>query len=210
VTKHAVISVPSNVLEAVAKWTSPDDSRPHIRQVLFAKGVMVALDAMHMVIVPCETFGMTLGVDRDYLFAAVAAQRAMRVDRSHGRKEITIEPGPPSTPALADGPSTVRLGIGPSDGTRRVSIVAPAAYAKGFPNYEYVVEQHTHAESDSPVGYGLNPAYLAAIADVHHATTSGGGASEGVKLVAWSKDHLGAMVFESTVGVKFFVMPMRI
>lgn len=196
VTKAAVISVSTNVLEAVAKWTSPDDSRLHIRQVLFTKGVMVALDGMRMVVVPCETFGLTLGVDRDYLFAAVAAQRALKIDRPH---LITIETDGSSS-------SRVRLGIG---GARSVCVLAPAADASNYPPYEQVLKDTTQAESASPVGYGLNPAYLAAIAEVHHAV-SGGSSSEGVKLVAWSRDLLGALAFESTGGVKFLVMPMRI
>lgn len=199
--KVAVISVLTNVLEAVAKWASPDDSRPHIRQVFFSKGVMVALDGMRMVVVPCETFGQTLGIDRDYLLTAVAAQRALKVDRPH---LITIETWSPADRSKAT--SRVRLGIG---GSRGVFVVAPAADAKSYPDYEYVMRENTKAESADPVGYGLNPAYLAAVAEVHHATTSGG-SSEGVKLVAWSKDRLGAMVFESTAGVKFYVMPMRL
>src|SRR5215467_7302110 len=68
----AVISVPTNVLEAVAKWAGTDKTRTHLHQVLFAKGVMVAVDGHRMVIVPCETFGLTIGVDRKYLLAAVA------------------------------------------------------------------------------------------------------------------------------------------
>jgi hypothetical protein len=199
VTKHAVISVPTNVLEAVAKWTGTDEGRPHLHQVLFTKGTMVAVDGHRMVIAPCETFGLTIGVDRDHLLAAVAAQRAMKADRPH---LITIERRP------TDPSGIVRLGIGP----RGVHLVVTAADADKFPPYEQVVRDSERAESsESPAGHGFNPSYLTAIAEVDAATCDASDTlNRGVKVTAWSKDRLGAMVFENMAGVKFLIMPMRI
>jgi hypothetical protein len=196
VTEHAVISVPSNVLEAVAKWTGTDEVRPHLRQVLFTKGTMVAVDGHRMVIVPCETFGLTVGIGRQYVLAAVAAQRALKVD------QLTI------APVVADG--MVRLGLDPKH--PRISILVPAADTDKFPPYERMMRDSERAEGpESPAGHRINPSHLAAIAEVDAATCD---ASEildrGVKVTAWSRDRLGAMVFENMAGVKFLIMPMRI
>jgi hypothetical protein len=202
VTKHAVISVPTNVLEAVAKWTGTDGGRPHLHQVLFTKGTMVAVDGHRMVIAPCETFGLTIGVDRDHLLAAVAAQRAMKADRSH---LITIERRP------TDPSGIVRLGIGP----RGVHLVVTAADASSFPPYQQVVSacEKVGPSNDSPQGYGFDPRYLADIAEVDGATCAASGGlrnDHGVKITAWAPERLDAMVFENQVGVKFLIMPMRI
>jgi hypothetical protein len=198
VTKPAVISVSTDLLEAVAKWASQDDTRTHLQQVVFTKGTMVALDGHRMVIAPCETLGLTIGVNRQYLLAAIAAQQALKTDRSH---IITIAP---------DGTRGVRLGF--ESAAHALSqvpyIVVPAADTTSYPPYEEVVKSNRAAESSSPDGYGLNPSYLADIAEVTNATCKPG--QRGVKIVAWSRDRLGAMVFENTAGVRFFVMPMRI
>lgn len=199
VTKAAVISVHTNVLEAVAKWTSMDETRPHLNQVVFTKGAMVAVDGHRLVIVPCETFGQTIGINPRYIFAAVAAQRALKVG------QITI------SRSDAD-PSLVRLGLDPS--APKISVLVPSADTAKFPPYEQVVRDSETAErSETPVGYGINPRYLAAIAEVDAATCDANeinAGNRGVKITAWSQDHLGAMVFVNQAGVKFLVMPMRV
>ena len=201
VTKTAVISVPTNVLESVARWTGTDETRPHLHQVFFSKGVMVAVDGHRMVIAPCETFGLTLGVARGYLLAAVAAQRAMK-----DGQEITLAPVDVDPSLKVFSPSLIRLGL---DSRRpEIGLLVPAADARAFPSYEDVVKISSKQESDGPEGYGLDPNYLADIAEVTNQTCDPG--MRGVKVVAWSKDRLGAMVFENTAGVKFLIMPMRI
>lgn len=203
VTKAAVISVSTNVLEAVAKWASMDETRPHLHQVVFTKGAMVAVDGHRMVIVPCETFGVTIGVDRKYLLAAVAAQRVL-----NGEREITIA-------RVDTDPKLMWLGLNTT--LRKVGFWVPAADTDKFPPYEQVVRDSETAErSETPVGYGIDPRYLAAIAEVDAATCDANDANDviasnrGVKVTAWSKDHLGAMVFVNQAGVKFLVMPMRV
>lgn len=201
VSKAAVISVPTNVLEAVAKWAGTDDTRSHLHQVHFTKGTMVAVDGHRMVIAPCETFGMTLGVDRQYLLAAVAAQRSLKI-----HSDILIAPVAADPALKAFSPSLLRIIVDPSPPA--IAFLVPAADTSKFPPYQTVVDANTKAESDSPDGYGLNPQYLADIAEVTSVTCSPG--MRGIKVIAWSKDRLGAMVFENTAGVKFLIMPMRV
>lgn len=198
VTKAAVISVSTKVLEAVAQWTSADKTRLHLHQVFFSKGAMVAADGHRMVIVPCETFGLTVGINRQYLLAAVAAQRSL------GDSRITIA-------RVDTDPSLLRLGLDHS--AAKISVIVPAADTDKFPPYEQVVRDSERTRSESPAGYAINPRYLAAIAEVNEATCDADGiasSDRGVKVTAWSEDRLGAMVFVNQVGVKFLVMPMRI
>lgn len=205
VSKAAVISVPTNVLEAVARWAGTDESRRHLHQVLFTKGAMVAVDGHRMVIVPCETFGMTIGVDRQYLLAAVAAQRMLKAPR-----EITIAPVAIDSALKSFSPSLVQIAVSPPV----VRFLVPSADTDKFPPYEQVVRDSEKAEhSGSPVGYGFDPKYMAAIAEVDAATCDAndiGLGNRGIKLTAWSTDRLGAMVFVNQAGVKFLIMPMRI
>jgi len=181
-----VISVPTNVLEAVAKWAGTDESRTHLHQVLFSKGVMVAVDGHRMVIVPCETFGLTIGVDRAYLLAAVAAQRVLRIDRPH---TITIEP--------TEDPLFVRLGLVPSS-SKSGGLIVRAADSEKFPPYEQVVrDSEAHKPSAGPEGYGFNPRYIDAIAEVDAATCDANGlpaGSRGVKITSWSRGAPIALV----------------
>lgn len=200
VTKAAVITVSTNVLEAVAKWAGTDETRPHLHQVHFTKGTMIAVDGHRMVIVPCETFGKTLGIDRQYLLAAVAAQRALTRERPN---VITIEEQP--------NPVFIRLGLTHPSG--KVCLQVPVADASAFPPYEQVLrDSENAARSPSPSGYAINPKYLAAVAEVDAATCDANeiiAGSRGVRVIGWSKDRLGAMVFVNKAGVKFVVMPMR-
>jgi len=197
-TPTPVISVPTNVLEAVAKWAGTDETRSHLHQVLFSKGVMVAVDGHRMVIVPCETFGLTIGVDRKYLLAAVAAQRVMKIDRPH---IITIE--------LTEDPMFVRLGLVPT--SRKSGLIVKAAESEKFPPYQQVVpDSEKHKPFTGPEGYGFDPRYIEAIAEVDAATCDASEVSRGVKITSWSPDRLGPMVFVNQAGVKFVLMPMRI
>jgi hypothetical protein len=202
VTKQAVISVPTNVLEAVAKWAGTDEMRTHLHQVLFSKGVMVAVDGHRMAIVPCETFGLTLGVDRTYLLAAVAAQRVMRIDPP---RVITIEP--------TEDPMFIRLGLVPTS-RRSGGLIVRAAESEKFPPYEQVVrDAEKETSSAGPEGYHFNPRYIEAIAEVDAATCNASdipGESRGVKITSWSSDRLGAMVFVNQARAKFLIMPMRV
>jgi len=198
----AVISVATNVLEAVAKWAGTDETRTHFHQVLFSKGVMVAVDGHRMVIVPCETFGLTIGVDREYLLAAVAAQRVLGTARPH---MITIEP--------TEDPLFVRLGLVPTS-RKSGGLIVRAAESEKFPPYEQVVrDSEAHKPFAGPEEYRFNPKYIAAIAEVDAATCDADGlpaGSRGVKITSWSTDRLGAMVFVNQAGAKFLIMPIRV
>jgi hypothetical protein len=198
-TEAAVISVPTNLLEAVAKWAGTDETRPHLHQVLFTQGTMVAVDGHRLIVAPCETFGMTVGVDRSYLLAAVAAQRAMKVDPPH---VITIEPALDGTY-----PRYVRLGFMPN--SFKIGMIVMAADDSSCPPYKQVMRDSAVRPAGGPDGYGFDPRYLAAIAEVDAATTAAGLGRNGVEVVSWSEDRLGAMTFRSQAGVTFLVMPMR-
>lgn len=187
------ITISTNVLAAIAKWSCQDADRPHLRTVLFERGRAIATDGHRMVLLPVETNGHRLLVDSGHIAAAVAAQRDMKVSRP---REITIEPSDKS----------IILGL-----DNGVSLIVPARDPGQYPPYEQAVPK-VDPKAKTPHGYALDPRYLAAIAEVSAAVAPN--AQRGVRVVAWSPidadgQQLGAMLFEGYEGVRFVVMPMR-
>lgn len=178
-----MITINAKLLHAVTKWTDHDHVRPALRCVLFDKNYAVACDGHRLVRIPVDTAGDRIAVDRDHLFAALAAHREAR---ANGDVKLTLDD------------KRVRIDID------RASFSVPAGRPEDYPPYEKLMSTGTDGV---PTGYYLNSKYLAAIDEVHVAL--GGGSSCGVKVVAWAADHLGAMRFEGAGGSEFLVMPMR-
>lgn len=73
------ISIATSLLEAVAHWAAPEsDNRPHLSQLVFRDGEVVATDGHRLVRVPIETHGLAIGLRRQDAITAVAAQDARR------------------------------------------------------------------------------------------------------------------------------------
>jgi hypothetical protein len=179
-----MIRIPTNLLAAVAKWASTDESRPHLCMVLFTKGEYVACDGHRLVRVPLEYDGPAFGVDRRHLLAAVTAQRELR-----GGREIEIK--------LDDARVVLTIAEG-------VRMAVPTRDASKYPPYEQVMPAGKPDKLPEP--YGFNPKYLAAIYEVDQASRPD--STNGVKIAAWG-GSLDAMMFTNTDGIRFVVMPVR-
>lgn len=192
-----MIKIPTNVLAAVAKWASTDESRPHICMVLFTAGEYVACDGHRLVRMPLEYDGTPFGVDRGHLLAAVAAQRSMQdlvadedgeVEFADSNIEIKLD-GARVVLAIADG---VRMAV-------------PTRDASNYPPIEQVMPKERPSTLPDP--YGFNPRYLGAIHEIQAALTPNVG-DQGVKIAAWG-GQLDAMLFTGFGGVRFVIMPVR-
>lgn len=184
------ITLGSDTVAAVAKWAYAEYDRPHLHMVLFVKGEYVACDGHRLVRVPCDYDGESFGVDRSHLLAAVAAQKAMPTD--HGEETLSIE--------CKD--DRVYLTI--ADG---VKFAVPKRAPNNYPPYEQVMPKPNLSDQPSPNGHSFNPRYLLGMDEINASRSVG---DEGyVKLVAWSADRLGAVLFEGAGGVKFVIMPAR-
>lgn len=186
------ITISSALLAAVAKWTSTDETRPHLRQVLFTRNECVACDGHRLVRVPTSYDGPSFGVDRDHLLAADAVRASLK----HSDRDVTI----------ACSGSDVTIAVNhPSSGL--VRLVVRASDSSKFPPYEQVMPKER--PNKAPDGYGFNPKYLAAIHEIEEALGVSPGRS-GVKVTGWSSDGLGAMLFEGYQGARYVIMPVRV
>lgn len=188
VTKKAVISIPTAAIGAIAKWAGTDETRTHLHQVLFTKDVVVAVDGHRMVIAPCETYGQTIGINRQHLLTAVTVRKAIPIE---GPSVITIEDHDKGYARIGFGSSSMYIVVKKADHTQ-------------FPPYEVVIPKH-NPKAEHPNGYAFDPRYLADIAEVNAATCDG---RDGVRVVAWG-NKTDAMLFENAAGVRFVVMPIR-
>lgn len=188
-------TINTKLLAAVASWAYDGTDRPHIGVVAIAKGEMVATDGHRLVRVPVQTGGFAVAVTRDHIMAAVAAQRAFRGarprDEVYGGNAVEI--------SLVEGNARINLGD-------MVITAAPGDLSK-FPPIDQVMPSG-RAER-APDGYGFDPRYLAAIAEVQAAAGATTGTQD-VKITGWSADGLGAMLFEGINGIRYVVMPVRV
>ena len=177
-----MITISTNLLEAIAKWSYVDTDRPHITCVLFDRKHVVATDGHRLVRVPIKNPGPKFTVARPHLFAAIEAQHAMNA------RELTLS---------LDG-TVVTIGIAP-----KVTMTVPVG-PEGYPPYEQVIPK---GADDAPLaGYCINPKYLAAVDEVHRAI--GGGPHCGVRIVGWGGE-LDPLKLEGAGGSEFVIMPMR-
>jgi hypothetical protein len=195
----APITVPVAELAAVAKWAGTDPKQPHLHVVAFRGGEYVALDGTRLVRVPCETHGHEFGIDRTHVLAAVAAHRAL-----HQLHEIDLEPvGPADAQVIA-------LNIGPRGAPASIRVMVPyRRLDAGFPTVSTLDDvMKVERGSTSLKGHGFNPAFLAAIAEVHAADLTPG--NHGVRVEAWAHDGRGGVLFRNGKGIRFIVMPIRL
>ena len=181
------VTISTEIIAAVAKWAYQDYDRPEINCVLFSAHYVVATDGHRLVRVPSENDGPDIAVGPKYLLAAVEVSKLVR------------DVGEGSTLTLSMTVKGVLIEI-----AQGVRMMVPASDATAFPPYEQVIP--TDMESESPAGHYFNPAYLAAIEEVHLAC---GGHGRGVIVTAWAKDRLGMMKFKGAGGSEFVIMPMR-
>lgn len=189
--------VSSKAIAAVAKWAGQhDDHREHLRMVLFAKGEYVACDGSRLVIVPVKYDGPSFGVSARHLAAAVAAQECL--NRNARDLRIWVDRTAPGMRVVInlDGYYT----------SKTVDLEAPYCDPSVYPPYEVVIP--TGTGPTGPVGYALDPQYMAAIAEVNIATVDTSH-PPGVRVVAWG-GPLDPIMFENMNGVRFVIMPMRI
>jgi hypothetical protein len=201
--KPTPITIPTDLLEAVARWAEPEGERPYLAQVLIADGELIATDGKRGVCVPILARGPTLGIWRADALAAVSAQDALvqhdkRIEkRRRSARTIGIEP-------IDGGRLRLRLGD-------HASLVVRAC-TEQFPLQPLrdIFGAVSSAKTPTPNGVCIDPAYLAAIDDVKCAIT---GALIGVRVVQWGGPR-DPMIFEGP-GLedcgpsRMVVMPMR-
>lgn len=207
------ISIRTDLLAAVARWTHADPTRS-IGVVAFrSDNTIVATDAHRMVIVPHETHGLSFGVTRAHLLAAVAAQNVLQRDGMEPNVGHDVVERPDGDIVLADGPHgdrEVRIWI---DANRvyldigALVVRAPLVDIRQYPDVEKAIVGDS---AGTPNGYLLDARYLAAIAEVNMASAS---YADGVRVVRWSaldaNGGRGPVVLENVNGVKFAIMPQR-
>jgi len=192
------ITVLTNVLAAVAKWTSADDTRLHLRLVVFRDDELIATDGHRLVRVPCPTYGHTFGIDRAHVLAAAKAQHELEAPRP---RAIQLWPAD-------DGHVRLRLTGPPLQ--RNVSLKVPAGRVEDYPPIEQVMP--TTVPAVGPQNYVMDPRYLAAVEEVTSAMQPD--THRGVTLAAWGPpdergELLGSMLFTNAGGARFVIMPMR-
>lgn len=189
-----MITIRTELLVAVSRWAGSDDSRPHLRCVLFKGDEMVACDGHRLVRVPVACNGLTIAIDRDLIAAAANAQALCRPsaprDEERGGRAIKISAGV----------SHVTLDLG------RFTLRGPLGDPSGYPPIDSVMPKSR--PDSSPDGYGFDPRYLGAIHDVQVAAGAADGC-QGVRITGWSADQIGAMLFEGFQGIRYVVMPVR-
>lgn len=188
------IVVSTKLLAAVAKWSTDDDMKPHLRCVLFRNAEMVACDGHRLVRVPIACNGIAVSVDRDLVASAEAAQAFCSKTAARDN-----EYGGPAMSIRIDG-NQVAIDLGGF--TMRGPLRDPSTY----PAIDQVMPNGR--PDRHPDGYGFDPKYLAAISEVQIAAGATVGA-QGVRITGWSADGLGAMLFEGHMGIRYVVMPVR-
>lgn len=191
----ASIIIRTDLLAAVASWTSDDQGLGHLRVVLFKNNKLVACDGHRLVQVPIACNGLTIAIDRDLVAAAAAAQsfckHTAHSDKDYGWRAVKI--------SVDDKQAVFDVG--------KFTLRGPLGDPTTFPAYEGVIP--TDRPERHPDGYGFDPKYLAAIHEVQVAAGATKG-MQGVKVTGWSADGLGAMLFEGHMGIRYVVMPVRV
>jgi hypothetical protein len=207
----AAITIATDLLAAVAKWASTDESRPGICCVAFrADNTIAATDGHRLVVVPHETHGLAFLLDRKITLAAIAAQNVQARDgidppldhdlvtSLHGDTELTDGPYGNRTIDLTLDDKHVVISLGSLALRAAVTDVA-------FPPIDQIFKG---VNKGTPDDYLLDARYLAAIVEVNNATA---GYSKAVRVTHWgrrSKDGIrDAIIFEGATGVRFAIMP---
>lgn len=201
-----VIEVPSAEVAAVAKWTSRDETRMHLHMVLFTDDEYVATDGNRLVRVPCATHGLRIGVDRDHLLSAVAAQR----EGAPKKRSNVILLEPYGATAKDAWKRQIRITIGEG-----VYVVVPGRDTGRYPPYNQVMPKGRPGGAP-PSKYAFNAQYFADVAEV----IRGGDVAVDIGEPGWGRDHGGVDItgwgdeldpveLTSGRGARFVIMPMR-
>lgn len=193
------ITISTDLLAAVAKWASTDESLSHLGLIVFRKNEIIACDGHRLIRVQFRTQGLEFAVQRSHLLAAVAAQRelpgiTLRDDENNKAIEVSLSEN-----------GRIRLSLGP------VALVVPGGDLSTYPPIEQVMPEPREGQPPSPDGYVFNPRYLAALDEVNRAMGCDGG---GARCVVWSGPEgshriRGAMLLSNARGARFVIMPMR-
>jgi hypothetical protein len=200
------ITVLTDELAAVVKWTSPDDTLRHLRLVAFRNNEYVAVDGHRMVRVPCETHGLKFGLEREHILAAVAAAKVGRPSRT-----LILEPKPDL--------KLVEVGIGAGEDRKALSTPVRLTLPlrdldyMGFPSSEMIEKAGRSIDPAEPVaatitGHIFDPKYMAAIEEVHRVDARSAD-NMGIEIVSFSRDKVGPTVFRNGKGIQFVVMPIK-
>jgi hypothetical protein len=207
------ITIPTSLLEAVARWALPEGDRPHLSQIVLRNNEMVATDGRRLVYVPIETHGYVLGLRRCDALAAVAAQDAWvaadkRIEtRRRSKRTIRIRR------AQQTGGIEMRLG----EGDRPMLLSTEELGAA--PPYEQLLAASNWTRADAPPdGIVFNPSYLSAVHDVVSAIAESGHEPPpgtegrvlfgGCVLVARWGGRTDPVLLEGPAGSRFVIMPM--
>ena len=205
------IKISTSVIAAVAQWASAQDhEKPYFELVVFSHGEIIAADGHRAVVLQHDTDGLTFGLHRSHLLAAVAAQDAIERDGQDPPIAHDVQCDDDDA-VLTSSPRGIRGLEFSRNGPNMVITIAegvamrvPTGDISRFPDVGELL--NGKPETPSPGGHVFNPRYLAAIGDVHRAM---GGGEDGVKCVAWEAGRLGCVRFENRLGATFVVMPMR-
>lgn len=201
------ITVPTDLLEAVARWAAPEsENRLYLSQVVVADGELVASDGKRGVRVPIGAHGQMLGIWRADALMAVAAQDAMvqhdrRIElRRRGSRTIGIEP--------IDGG---RLRLHLADGGMPSLVVHACTEEFPLKSMRDIFGAVSSERTLIPDGICFDPKYLAAIDEVKSVITEV--QAGGVRVVKWGGPH-DPMIFEGPAlegcgPSMMVVMPMR-
>lgn len=210
-SKGKAITIPTDLLAAVAKWAHADATRA-IGVVAFRHNTFAATDGHRVVVVPHEFKGSAFGLTRAHLLAAIAAQNSLARDDMNpqvdhdlvetGDGDVTVADGPygDRVVELTVGESTVSIGIG------AVSVIVPRIDVSKYPSVEQVF---VGDQASSPDGYLLDARFLAAVEEVNTASAN---YRSGVRVTMWSSINdgiRGPLVLENVNGVRFAIMPQR-
>lgn len=201
------ISVPTDEIAAVTRWAAQTPERPWIENVVFRNNEYMACDGHRMVRVPCPTHGHVFGIHQADIAVAVAAQKALLRGDSFAARRIEFLPG-------TNGRCIIKLAEGAG-----AALDVKIQDIKQYPDIATTDRLCAHEPAEHlrtpPVPYGVNPAYLQGMADIHaancRANPTGKSLSErGVILKSWHAKTRAALLFENDNGVRFLIMPMVI
>lgn len=189
------ITISTDLLVAVSRWASSDETRPFLRVVLFKGNEMIACDGHRLVRVPVDCDGLALAIHRNHIAAAVAAQEFYKDSAPHdedlGGRVVKI--------SKYDQHAVIDLGVS--------ALRVPLGDSASFPPIDQVMPKER--PPTAPDGYGFDPKYLAAIHDVQVAAGAVTG-QQMVRVTGWSADGLGPMLFEGIRGIRYVIMPGRV
>ena len=190
-----MITIGSGLIEAISKWASKDETRPHLQVVAFTNGEIVATDGHRMVCVPCPEAprsGAGFGVFAMHLQAAVAAQRCLKPQH----QTLVID--------RLDA-NVVRIGIGHKNMRPCESSLSFVPEDLGrFPHYARVFPAEGVPDTGLK-GIAMNPEYLATIGEVSRAQ-----GCNNIQVVGWTNNPRDPVLFKNEAGSRFVVMPVVI